>query len=330
MRARSLFAHPGHVSTRTGLTPATSPPGLRSPRYMTLMCTRSCSACATARLNEYAHPSSPTYSPLPLAVLSHLQSVLSHLQSSPTYSPLPLTVLFHLQSSPFALPPSRALPSFVRRSMPLLRFSDDPCYRRHPPPHYCRHHRYSSGTSTGRPRRCRTLLCRPAGLPPTQRGGRAPRRSPSVAHICIGTWAHPCDICTRTAFTPSTSAPGLGTCSPHLHLHWAHPLPHLHPDWAHACHICAGTGVTPATSAPGLGSSSPHLHLHRAHPLPHLHPDWAHACHICAGTRLVAATSAPGLGSPLPHRHPHWARLLPHLRRDSARPSPRDRAALVG
>jgi hypothetical protein len=62
--------------------------------------------------------------------------------------------------------------------------------------------------------------------------------------------AHQCHICTGTAPTPATSAPGLRPCpSPHLHQHWAHP-----------CNICAGTGLTPATSAPGLGPPLPHLH----------------------------------------------------------------------
>ncbi len=48
-----------------------------------------------------------------------------------------------------------------------------------------------------------------------------------------------------TGPTPATSAPGLGS-----------PLPRLHLDWAHPCHICTGNGLTPATSAPGLGALS--------------------------------------------------------------------------
>jgi hypothetical protein len=54
----------------------------------------------------------------------------------------------------------------------------------------------------------------------------------------------PCHICTGTALTPATSAPGLGS-----------PLPHLHRDCARPGHICAGTGLTPATSALGLASA---------------------------------------------------------------------------
>ena len=75
------------------------------------------------------------------------------------------------------------------------------------------------------------------------------RRSP-LPHLRRD-WAHPAHICTGTALTPPTSAPGLGS-----------PRPHLHRDWAHPAHIFAGSRLTPPTSAPGLGS-----------PLPHLHPD---------------------------------------------------------
>ena len=41
----------------------------------------------------------------------------------------------------------------------------------------------------------------------------------------------------------ATSAPGLGS-----------PTPHRHRDWAHPRHIGTGTGLNHATSAPGLGS----------------------------------------------------------------------------
>jgi hypothetical protein len=40
-------------------------------------------------------------------------------------------------------------------------------------------------------------------------------------------------VCTGTALTPATSAPGLRS-----------PLPHLRRDCAHPCHICAGTALT--------------------------------------------------------------------------------------
>jgi hypothetical protein len=87
---------------------------------------------------------------------------------------------------------------------------------------------------------------------------RDSRRSP-LPHLrrdCT----HPCHICTGTALTPATSAPGLHS-----------PLPHLRRDCTHPCHIYAG-------------------------PLPHPHRDWARRCHIRTGTGLAAATSAPGLG----------------------------------
>jgi hypothetical protein len=51
-----------------------------------------------------------------------------------------------------------------------------------------------------------------------------------------------------TGPTPTTSAPGLGSVLPHLHL-----------DWAHPCRTCAGTGLNPTTSTPGLGSFPLHL-----------------------------------------------------------------------
>jgi hypothetical protein len=44
-----------------------------------------------------------------------------------------------------------------------------------------------------------------------------------------------------TGLIPATSARGLGS-----------PLPHLHLDWAWPCHICTGTGLIPATSGTGL------------------------------------------------------------------------------
>jgi hypothetical protein len=89
---------------------------------------------------------------------------------------------------------------------------------------------------------------------------------------------HPCHICTGTAPTPATSAPGLRS-----------PLPHLQQDRARPSHICTGAAPTAPTSAPGLGRT-----------LPHLHQDCAHRTHICTGTGPTAPTSAPGLGPPLP------------------------------
>jgi hypothetical protein len=113
--------------------------------------------------------------------------------------------------------------------------------------------------------------------------------------------------CTGTGLAPATSAPGLGSLLPDLHL-----------DWARPCHIWTRTGLTPATSAPGL--DSPLLHLDQdwarpcqictgtgARPCPHLHRHWAHPSHICTGTGLTPITSGPGLGSPLPDLHRHWA-----------------------
>ena len=65
--------------------------------------------------------------------------------------------------------------------------------------------------------------------------------------------AHPSLICTGTALTPATSAPGLGT------------FPTSAPGLGSPCRNCTGTWLIPATSARGLGS--PLLsHLHRDSP----------------------------------------------------------------
>jgi hypothetical protein len=50
------------------------------------------------------------------------------------------------------------------------------------------------------------------------------------AHGCVQDEARPSHICTGTALTPATSAPGLRS-----------RLPRLHRDCAHACHVCTGT-----------------------------------------------------------------------------------------
>ena len=73
-------------------------------------------------------------------------------------------------------------------------------------------------------------------------------------------------ICTRTALTPATSAPGLDS-----------PLPHLHRDCSHPCHICTGTGLTPATSALGVGSPQVHGNVLDALPRLLLHGRWREA-----------------------------------------------------
>jgi hypothetical protein len=77
-----------------------------------------------------------------------------------------------------------------------------------------------------------------------------------------------CHICTGTGLPPLTSAPGLGSSSPHLHRDWGSSLPHLHLDWARPFHVCTGTGLILAASARGLGS--PHSTSARdwTHPIP--------------------------------------------------------------
>jgi hypothetical protein len=52
----------------------------------------------------------------------------------------------------------------------------------------------------------------------------APELDPEVRPRRHRDWAHPCHICTRTAATAATSAPGLGSPVPHRHRDWAHPL----------------------------------------------------------------------------------------------------------
>jgi hypothetical protein len=84
----------------------------------------------------------------------------------------------------------------------------------------------------------------------------------------------------RFALPHATSAPGLGTPRPHLHVDWVHPVPHLHWDWEHPLPHLHGTGNTPATSALGLGTPT--------------------------------ATSAPGLGSPPPTSAPGLESPPPH------------------
>ena len=103
---------------------------------------------------------------------------------------------------------------------------------------------------------------------------------------------HPCHICTGTALTAATSAPGLRS-----------PLPHLHRDCADCCLICTATGLTAATSAPPLGS-----------PLPCLHGDWAHRCHICTATGLRCSTG-PTLGQSGAARSPSQRPNCRRLRR---------------
>ena len=56
--------------------------------------------------------------------------------------------------------------------------------------------------------------------------------------------------CTWTGLTPATSAPGLGSPLPHLHLHWAHP-----------CHIYTGTGL--ASRMPNIQKFKSRPPLHR-------------------------------------------------------------------
>ena len=88
-------------------------------------------------------------------------------------------------------------------------------------------------------------------------------------------------ICTGTALTPTTSAPGMA------------PFPHLHQDWAH-----------PAATALGLGSS-----------LPHLHGDWAHpCCHIYTWTRHASLRCTAAIGGRAGRREVRSARRRPRRR----------------
>ena len=68
-----------------------------------------------------------------------------------------------------------------------------------------------------------------------------------TGHICTGTW-----------LIPATSAPGLGTSSPHLHQDSARPLPHLHRDCcAPAAMARPADGVGAAGLGGGAGSGIP-------------------------------------------------------------------------
>jgi hypothetical protein len=184
--------------------------------------------------------------------------------------------------------------------------------------------------------------CRRRTLPDAARdAGVARQKDEGVLGLGLAA-AH---ICTGTGPTHATSAPGLGSLHPHLHLDWAHPLPQLHRDWAHASRIGTGTGPAPfrLQACPncrnpiekngGCGAALPSYA-----PRPHSagrqcsairvrsrSADRARRCiHMtcsppggCAhwtpcrrrrrwrSLRLIGRESA--LGSPLPHLHRDWA-----------------------
>ncbi len=68
------------------------------------------------------------------------------------------------------------------------------------------------------------------------------------AHPCLHLhwdWVHPVHICTGTALTATTSAPGVGSPLSHLCCQWAHPCLHLHRGWAHPFpHLRRDSGPT--------------------------------------------------------------------------------------
>ena len=117
--------------------------------------------------------------------------------------------------------------------------------------------------------------------------------------------------------TPPTSAPGLGSPHPHLHLGLGSALPHLQSEGA-AIHraifemLCGFANADwrglfvffrAFTSVRRLKCLIEHFEWpSRALKLADPKVLWA-TLHICAGTGLTPATSAPGLGSRLPHLH---------------------------